>query len=188
MKRTFPNVLVTLLVISLALPLEAARVRVTRKGPRGRTTVTVRTGFPIRRNLPHVVVRPAPVVRVTPRVYLAPITFGAVVVATAPRADAQVWRGSEALEREDGWTDFTLNVDRRGDRMLLEVERGAAEISFAEVVYDNGDAQVVDFDERTYPRGLYNLLDFRDGRKVDHVRVVAKAESKETEITLRLVN
>lgn len=183
MKRIVLVFLIAL--IALADSAFAARVRV-RRGPAGRVHVTVRRDFPIRRTLPHVVVRPAPVVRVTPRVYLAPVAFGAVVVTSA--AKTQVWHESEALEREDGWTDFTKSVDRRGDRLLLEIERGAAQLSFAEVVFENGETQVVDFDDRTHARGTYNLLEFRDGRKIDHIRVIAKAASNETEITLRLVS
>lgn len=185
MKRSLSVALLSLLVVATAA--DAARVRVTKKGPRGRrTTVTVRTGFPIRRALPPVVVRPAPVVRVTPRAYLAPVAFGAVVVASLP--SAREWHGSEALEREDGWTDFTMNVDRRGTRLFLQVDRGAAQVSFAEVVFENGEAQVVDFTDRVHRTGVYELLDFRDGRKVDHVRVVARASTQETEITLHLAS
>lgn len=152
---------------------DAARVRV-RKGPAGRTRVTVRT------------VRPVPVIRVTPRVHLAPVVFTAAVVTTIP--SNQVWRDSEELNRNEGWTEFTMNVDRRGDKMLLQIDRGAAEISTVEVVFDNGEAQLVDFNDRTYGKGIYALLDFKDGRKVDHVRVVAKAESRETEISLHLMS
>ena len=185
MKRRFPVVLLSLLLIAAAA--DAARVRVAKKGPRGRrTTVTVRTGFPIRRTLPAVVVRPAPVVRVAPRAYLAPVVFGAVVVASLP--SHREWHASEALEREDGWTDFTMNVDRRGTKLFLQVDRGAAQVSFAEVVFENGEAQVVDFNDHVHRTGLYELLDFRNGRKVDHVRVVAKASTRETEITLHLAS
>ena len=178
------KIFVALLITAIVLPLEAARARV-RRGPAGRTRVTVTAGFPIRRTLPTVVVRPAPVVRVAPRVYLSPVVFTAAVVASVP-SNVDVWRASEALEREDGWTDFTMNIDRRGDKMFLQVDRGAAQISFAEVVFENGEAQVVDFNDRTLGKGVYSLLNFRDGRKIDHVRVVAKATSKETELTLHL--
>jgi len=153
-----------------------------------RVHVTVRPGFPIRRTLPTVVVRPGPVVRVTPRAYLPAVVFGAVVVASLPPANARVWASSEVLEDEDGWTDFTMNVDRRGTALLLEVERGTAQVSFAEVVFENGDAQVVDFDDRVHARGVYSLIDFKDGRKVDHVRVVAKSSGPATEIKLHLVS
>lgn len=183
MRRILLIPVVALMV--LADSADAARVRV-RRGPAGRVNVTVRSGFPIRRTMPHVVVRPAPVVRVTPRAYLAPVTFGAVVVTAIP--DGQVWHESERLEREEGWTEFTESVDRRGDRLLLQIERGAAQLSFAEVVFENGETQVVDFDDRTHGRGTYALLDFRDGRKVDHVRVVGRAAGAETEITLRLLS
>ncbi|MGZ5445656.1 MAG: hypothetical protein ACXW5U_24930 [Thermoanaerobaculia bacterium] len=185
MKRMFSVALLSMLVLATAA--DAARVRVTKRGPRGRrTTVTVRTGFPIRRTLPAVVVRPAPVVRVAPRAYLAPVAFGAVVVASLPAN--REWRGSEELEREDGWTDFTMNVDRRGTKLFLQIDRGAAHVSFAEVVFENGEVQVVDFVDRVHRTGVYELLDFRDGRKVDHVRVIAKASTEESEITLHLVS
>ena len=174
----------TAAVLLIASTADAARVRVTHRGPRGRrTTVTVQRGFPIHRTMPTVVVR-GPVVRVAPRVYLSPVVFTAAIVTAVPHG--QVWRGSETLEREDGWTDVNMNVDERGDKLFLEIDRGAAQINFAEVVFDNGEAQVVDFNDRVYARGTYSLLDFRDGRKIDHVRVVAQAETKETEITLHL--
>jgi hypothetical protein len=175
-----------LLMVLAAAELQAARVtRVhTRRGHV--TRVTVRPGFPIRRTLPNVVVRPA-VVRVTPRVYLGATAFTAVAIASLPPANARAFTADENLDREDGWTDFTMNFDRRGTGLLLEVERGPAQISFAEVVFENGEARVVDFDERVQTRGVYSLLDFRDGRKVDHVRIVAQAENKETRIKLHLV-
>jgi len=174
------------LLLCMAMPAMAARVRVHR-GPAGRVHVTVRPGFPIRRTLPTVVVRPA-TVRVVPRTFLAPVVFGAVVVASLPPANHQIWRGTEQLTRDDGWTEFTMNVDKRGDKLYLQIDRGAAQISFAEVVFENGEAQVVDFNDAIHRTGLYSLLDFKDGRKVDHVRVVAKADTANSEITLHLVS
>jgi hypothetical protein len=129
------------------------------------------------------VVRPG-VVRVAPRVYLAPVVFRAAVVSLPA---ARAWNGAETLEREDGWTDFTLNVDQRGTGLLLEIDRGSAQVSFAEVVFENGDAQVVDFNDRDHATGVYSLIDFKDGRKVDHVRVVAKADSRESTIRVHLL-
>jgi len=35
--------------------------------------------------------------------------------------------------------------------------------------------------------GIYSLLDFKDGRKVDHVRIVAKASGDSTKIWLDLL-
>ena len=54
-------------------------------------------------------------------------------------------------------------------------------------MFENGEAQVVDFNERTLRQGTYSLLDFTNGRKVDHVRVVARAAGRDTEITVVLV-
>jgi len=180
MKR--PVIVSLLVVLSLVATAEAARRRVVVRGPR--RTVVVRTGFPIRRTLPAVVVRPGVAVRVAPRVYLAPVAFAAAVVTLPSVVD---WHGSEVLDREDGWTDFTMNVDRRGRNLLLQIDRGAAQISFAEVVFDNGETQVVDFNDHVHRSGTYELLNFADGRKVDHVRVVAKADRDETEITVHMV-
>lgn len=172
MKRTFSIALLSLMVFATAA--DAARVRVVHKGPRGRTTrVTVRT------------VRPVPVVRVTPRVWVPAVTFGAVVVATLPPERA--WRGSEVIDRDEGWTEFVMNVDRRGTKLFLEVERGAAQIDEAVVVFDNGEAQVVDFADRVTRTGTYELLDFRSGRQVDHVKIIAKADTNKSEIVLHLV-
>lgn len=162
-----------------------ARRVVVRKGGRvTRVRVTVRPGFPIRRTLPNVVVR-STTVRVVPRVYLAPVVFTAVAVNAS--SAARGWSTAETLDREEGWTDFTMNVDRRGTGLLLEIDRGTAQVSFAEIVFENGDAQVVDFNDRVHASGVYSLIDFKDGRKVDHVRVVAKADSKESIIRLHLL-
>jgi hypothetical protein len=170
---------------TLSNPAYAARVRVHR-GPAGHVRVTVRPGFPIVRVLPDVVVRTGPVVRVAPVRYLAPVAFRASVVTSLPARDRRIWTGRETLEREDGWTDFSMNVDRRGGSLFLQIDRGAAQISFAEVVFENGETQVVDFNDATHRTGTYSLLDFRDGRKVDHVRIVARADTRRSDITLHL--
>jgi hypothetical protein len=176
--------LAALLVLPFAGDAQAARVRVVHTRHVTRVHVTVHAGFPIRRTFPEVVVREGVVVRVAPRVYLAPVTFAAVAIAVPAR---QAWRSSEALTLEDGWTDFTMNVNRRGSGLVLQVEPGAAQISFAEVVFENGETQVVDFNDAVHRTGAYNLLDFRDGRTVDHVRVVAKADTVATNVTVHLI-
>ena len=179
---------IAVLLVTAALDASAARVVVHRTPRTTRVRVTVRPGFPIRRTLPVVVVRPAPVVRVAAHTYLAPVVFGAAVVASLPPVSARPWSGSETLEREDGWTEFTMNVDRRGTGLLLDIDRGAAQVSFAEIVFENGDAQVVDFDDHVHATGVYSLLDFKDGRKVDHVRIVAKADTAASVIRLHLLS
>ena len=165
---------------------EAARRVVVRRGPHvTRVRVTTHAGFPIRRTFPTVVVR-GPVVRVAPRVYLGPVAFAAAVIALPP-ADHRVWTEVETLDRDEGWTDFTMDVDRRGTRLLLDIEHGTAQIGFAEVVFENGEAQVVDFNDRVHRSGVYSLLDFANGRKVDHVRILAKAQNENTQIRVHLV-
>jgi hypothetical protein len=179
-----------LVVLSLATVAQGAkrvvRTRTTARGTHVRTVTTVHHGFPIHRTLPSVVVR-GPVVRVAPAVYLAPLTFTAVAVATPPPPAARVWSESESLDPSDYWVDFSLDVDRKGKNLLLEVDHGTAQISFAEVVFENGETQVIDFNDRVHARGTYELLDIRNGRKIDHVRIVARADQRETAVTVHLI-
>lgn len=185
-------VIVTMLALcvvqAVAEPAFAKRRVVVRSGPR-RSTVVVNRGWPVRRPARVVVVHePRVVVRVQPAVYLPLVVWtGAVVAVSArPAHDVLIWEDGETLVKSDGWTQFVLNADSRGTALWLEVANGRAQFDWAEVVFENGDAQVVDMKEWTRGEGVYALLDFRDGRRVDHVRVVARAKSPSTRITLRM--
>ena len=178
-----------LLVLGLQIPGAAlARRVVVRRGPH-RTTVIVRRGWPLHRPARLVVVHPARVVvRVAPLRFLAPVVFTGVVIAaaSAPAHDVLVWEDAETLTRDDDWTEFTLNCDARGTRLWYEVAAGKVQADWAEVVFENGDTQVVDFAEKTQAADLYPLLDFRDGRRVDHVRMVARARSDAARVALKM--
>jgi hypothetical protein len=184
-RNRFLALAVTLAVPATSLIEAATHVRVVHHGPR--TTVVVHRGFPLRRPLPRVVVvAPRVHVRVAPAVYLPAVVWSATVVAAPPAAQLS-WEDSEELAKETGWTDLTLNADAHGRRLFIEVGPGSARLNFAEVVFANGDAQVVDFSEQVRPPGLYSLLDFANGRNVDHVRIVAEADSESARIALRLL-
>ena len=173
------------LLVVASLGEARVRVRVVHRGPR--TRVVVHRGFPLRRTLPlAVVVTPRVAIRVAPVRYLSPLVWAPVIV-TMPAHAALAWEDSEDLSRDDGWLDFTLTADARGRKLFLDVSGGSVRLNFAEVVFENGDAQVVDFAENVRPPGLYSLLDFADGRKVDHVRLVAQAQSDSAKIALRLL-
>lgn len=180
------SLLFALVLLAAATAAEAARVRVAHRGPR--TRVVVRTGFPIHRTLPRVHVRPPRVaVRITPRVYVAPIAFRPVVVAI-PAAERRVWSGTEELDGDEEWTELTMNVNATGRGIVLHVEEGPVRLGFAEVVFESGEAQVVDFADRVQRRGVYRLLDFDDPRRIDHVRIVARATDDEATLSLLLVS
>lgn len=154
-----------------------------------RTTLVVRTGHPIRRRLPDtVVVRPArtPVVVNAPAVFLPAVAWTAAVV-TLPASDRLLWQDSETIERDEGWVDSNFGVDRSGNALFLAIT-GRAQLNFAEVVFANGNIQVVDFNERTHGSGVYKFLDFADGRHVKTVRILAKSESEETKLAVYLSN
>jgi hypothetical protein len=184
MKRVF--LAVVLLLVAAEWSASEARRRVVRRTPHPRTVVVVHRGWPLHRPARRVVIRPArTVVRVTPVVYLAPVVWAPVAVVR-PAADVLVWEDAETLVQDEDWTELTLSCDARGRKLYLEVASGKVQGDWAEVVFENGDTQVVDFDEKTYGPGFYELLDFRDGRKVDHVRVVARARTGEARVVLRL--
>ncbi len=131
--------------------------------------------------------RPARVTyRVAPAVFLPLVVWTGVVIASAPARDILVWEDGETINKDEDWTEFTLNCDSRGTKLWLEVVSGRVQFDWAETVFENGEAQVVDFAEKTHGAGLYSLLDFRDGRKVDHVRVVARAKTDEARVVLKM--
>jgi hypothetical protein len=188
MKRILAVLVLTLIGLQAVEPAFASHVRVVRRGPYTRTTVVVHRGWPLRRPARVVYVRPAPrVVRVHSAVFLPSVVFAGTVVTTRSASrHAIVWEDSQILSREEGWAEVMLNADSRGRELWLEITRGKAQFDWAEVVFENGEARVVDFRERTHGPGLYSLLDFSDGRRVDHVRLVARAKTPEAKIVLRM--
>ena len=182
----FGVVLATLLLWSADLSAQRRRV-VIRRTPVRRTTIVVRPAHPIRRVLPRtVVVRPArtAVVVGVPLVFLSAVVWRPAVVVLPPR-DRLLWEESEALAKEDEWVDCNFGVDRRGGALYLEIE-GTAQLNFAEVTFENGNVQVVDFEDHEHKTGVYELLNFADGRVVKTVRVLAKSNSDEATLTVYL--
>jgi hypothetical protein len=187
MKRFVTLFLLAILGLQIAEPAFAARRVVVKRGGVHRRTVVVHRGWPLRRPARVVYVRPARVTyRVAPAVFLAPVIWTGVVVASAPSRDIMVWEDGETISKEEDWAEFTLNADSRGTALWLEVVSGKAQFDWAEVVFENGDTRVVDMKEWTRGPGYYQLLDFKDGRKVDHVRMVARARSDEARIVLKM--
>jgi hypothetical protein len=163
---------------------DAAGARGGRRAPHRRSIVVVRPGHPIRRAMhPVVFRRPAVVVRVAPVRFL-PLVVWAPAVVTRPAVESFSWQDSETLSKEEGWAETVFDSNQRGRKLYLEVLSGKVQLDFAEVVFENGDTQVVDFSEKTRDPGFYSLLDFADGRRVDHVRLIACAKSKESRIVL----
>jgi len=167
---------------------DAARKVVVRKN-RHRTTVVVHKGWPLRRRARVVYVHtPRVTVRVTPARYVTPVVFvgTVVVVKDRPAKSVIVWEDGETLTKDEDWTEFTLDCNETGRKLWIEIAKGKVQADWAEVVFANGDATVIDFKEKTHGTGLYSLLDFADGRKVDHVRVVARARTDEARVVLRM--
>lgn len=176
----------TLCSFSLASSLLAQRRRVVVK----RNRVVVHPGHPIARVRNRtVVVRPArrTVVIGRPLVYLPVMAFAAVtaVAVSLPARDRLVWQDTETISREEDWVDLNFGVDSRGGTIYVDID-GKAEIDFADVVFENGEVQTVDFDERTLPNGLHRVLDFPGERRVKTVRMVARAKASTSVFRLYL--
>jgi len=180
------------LVVSLIAPsallltveAEAGRVKVVERRGHTRTKAVVHTGFPIRRSLPVVLVRCRPVV-VTERIVYAPLVIWRPLFVSLPSRERLGWEDGETLRESEGWTEAALDVNDRGEKLNLELT-GRTQLDWAEVVFGNGQAEVVDFNAGTHRPGIYSLLDFRDGRQVRYVRLLARAQSPESRIIVRL--
>jgi hypothetical protein len=121
--------------------------------------------------------RRRPIDRIPPVVFLPPVLFGGVVIGDLRDRyvrDRLAWADSETLYRDEEWVEVVLDCNARGEKLWFEVRDGRVLIDWAEIVFENGETQVVDFSERSIGPGLYVLMDFRDGRRVDHVRMVAQ--------------
>ena len=193
MNRVRNVTLVFLVAIALAAAAGATTVvhqgrhgrTVVHRGPRG--AVVVHRGFPIRRTLPHVWVRaPRVAVRVAPRVFLPHFFSPAVVVRVRPLPAAIVWHEAEIFEPDDEWTEVTYPVTQSGTHLYFELTDAPARVSFAEVVYGDGETQVVDFGEKEYAVGYYGLIDLPRPRAIDHVRLVAAAGGDAVHVSFHL--
>ncbi len=184
-KRLIPLILVgvALVIQVLGTPADAGQRR---RRPK-RTVVVVHKHFPIHRPLRRVYVRPLlRPYRVLPRIYLPLYAWAGIAVTVLPVREHYIWEDGETLARDDDWTEFTLNCENRGTKLWLEIASGRARFDWAEVVFENGETQVVDMSEHVRDAGVYSLLDFRDGRMVDHVRLVARSETPESRVILRM--
>jgi hypothetical protein len=150
-------------------------VRPARHPIAARHALAVRTGHPIHRLLPREVVvrtaRRAVVVR-APLRYLPALTWRAAFVTLPPR-ERIVWQDTETITRDEEWVDTNYGVDGTGNALFLHLD-GAAQLNFAEVTYENGNVQVVDFNEEGHGAGTYKLLDLGADEHVMTVRVLAK--------------
>ena len=114
------------------------------------------------------------------------VIWAGVVVTALPSRDALIREDGDTLSRDEEWAEVGLSCENSGTRLWLEVVNGRAQFDWAEVVFENGDAQVVDMKEWERGPGFYELATFGGTRRVDHVRVVARAASPQVRIVLRL--
>ena len=91
-------------------------------------------------------------------VFLPLVTWGGMAVKSRPPQKALVWGEGETLAAKEGWTEFTLVCNTRGTRLWLELPAGRAQFDWAEVVFENGEARVVDMREWVRGPGLFRLL------------------------------
>lgn len=153
-----------------------------------RHALVVRSGHPIHRLLPReVVLRPAhrAVLVRAPLRYLPALTWRAAFVTLPPR-ERIVWQDTQTIERDEEWVDTNYGVDGNGNAVFLHID-GNAQLNFAEVTYENGSVQVVDFNEESHGAGSYKILDLGGGEQhVMTVRILAKSESDDAKLAVYL--
>ena len=191
MKRATGYLSLTILIMTVGAGLASGQRRgpvvVHHPHPIVRTRLAVRTGHPIHRALPaNVVVRNArhTVVVHRPLVYLPALRWRPVFVPLPPR-ERIVWTDTETIAREEDWVDTNYGVDASGSALYLDMS-GRTKLNFAEVTFDDGHVQVVDFNEETHDPGVYKLLDVNSNQHVATVRIVAKSESDDSKLSVYL--
>ena len=180
-RRTFATGFLGLLVPGVAAA-QRRRGRVVRR-PRAR--IVVHRGHPVARAARlEVVVHPArrAVGVAAPLVFLPLIVFTAAAVSL-PARERLVWQDTETIDKDEDWVETNFGIDDRGDALFLQVE-GRVQLNFTDVTFENGEVQVVDFNERAHASGVYRFYDFPGVRNVRTVRLVARARSDEA--TLRM--
>lgn len=197
MKKLILRVFVLTLALGTLIPLESMAAqkrrvvvrhnRVVVHKPATHTKLIVHRGYPIRRVLPSTVVvrTPRKVVTFGAPVVFLPSLVWAPRVVSMPGSDRLVWQDNETIKDAEGWVDANFGIDESGNALFLDLSN-RTRLNFAEVVFANGNVQVVDFNERTHAPGFYKLLDFNNGRHVKTVRVLARSESDTTKLTVYL--
>jgi hypothetical protein len=119
-----------------------------------------------------------------PLVYLPPLRWHAAFVPL-PSRERIVWTDTETIARDEEWVDTNYGVDASGSALYLDMS-GKTKLNFAEVTFDDGHVQVVDFNEETHDPGVYKLLDVKDNQHVATVRILAKSEADESKLAVYL--
>jgi hypothetical protein len=115
---------------------------------------------------------------------LPPLRWRPAFVALPPR-ERIVWIETETITRDEEWVDTNYGVDASGSALYLELS-GKTNLNFAEVTFDDGHVQVVDFNGETHDAGVYKLLDVKDNQHVATVRILAKSEADESKLAVHL--
>ena len=190
MKRAIRYFSLTILMTVFAAGMVSGQRRgvvVHHPHPLVRTRPIVHPGHPIHRALPaNVVVRNArrTVVVHHPLVYLPALRWRPAIVPLPPR-ERIVWTDTETIAREEEWVDTNYGVDASGSALYLDMS-GKTKLNFAEVTFDDGHVQVVDFNEETHDPGVYKLVDLPANQHVATVRILAKSESDKSKLAVHL--
>lgn len=175
------------LVMALAVQSAILASPALRRPRPPRKVVVVHRGFPLKRALRHVYIRPlVRPYRVLPRTFLPLVIWTGTPVTVLPQGHVLVWEDSTTLTRDEDWTEIGLNCENTGTKLWLEVVAGRVQFDWAEVAFGNEEAQVVEMNECVRDPGLYLLFDFAAGREVDHVRLIARAQTPEARIALKM--
>ncbi|MFN2576629.1 MAG: hypothetical protein ABR607_02955 [Pyrinomonadaceae bacterium] len=173
---------------SMAQRRRAVVVRPVRHPVAARHALVVRGGHPIHRLLPReVVMHPTrrPVLVKAPLRFLPALTWRAAFVALPPR-ERIVWQDTETIARDEEWVDTNYGVDGNGKALFLHID-GNTQLNFAEVTYENGNVQVVDFNEESHGTGTYKILDLGGSEQhVMTIRILAKSESQDAKLAVYL--
>jgi hypothetical protein len=180
-RRTFVAALLALVAPVMLLAQRRGR-RLVRH-----TRIVVRPGHPLARvaRLDVNIHAARRVVVVGAPLRFLPLVAFTIAAASMPAPARLVWQDTETIDKDEDWAELNFGVDDRGDALFVDID-GRVQLNFAEVTFENGDVQVVDYDEHAQAKGFYKLYDFPGVRMVKTVRLVARAQSDEATVKLYL--
>jgi hypothetical protein len=107
-------------------------------------------------------------------------------VVAAPWPGDVTWQDSQRLDDPMMWAETDFDVNGSGENLVLAVD-GDVALDWAQIVFSDGETEVVDFRNSRTSTGSYGLWNWGENRQVDHIRVMARPVVPGSSVGVQLV-
>lgn len=125
--------------------------------------------------------------------WLGPIDWATPIYTPEPLVQVNVhpatpvvWQNKYVLNNSAGWAGLMMPVDQSGHELVLNVQNGETQISALEVYFNNGQVEQINLQDQSFGNGTYSLVNFGGQRYVNSIKLVARSQSPQTNLTVRL--